>query len=317
MKRDAEDSPGPDRAHDRDPLYSLPCQNCGEPSDGNYCRECGQHKIDHRTSFRALVADTVEDLSLTSELPRTLKALFFNPGFLTREYSAGRIARYIPPLRLYLAASLVFFLTLSFVTRNSTATSSPKSLTASDTTRAAVVRDSLRRVRISKDTSAGGAAGRRFINTPIKALNVRLNTASERLKKLPPGEAAKRVKDFMIQRAPMMMFMLLPLFALLLNIFFWRTRRHFTEHFVYALHTHALMFFVFAIMLILPKADIFGWVASALMLGTLLYHWLAMKRVYGEGWIRTTLKLTTIGFIYSILFIFAITAEVLAAVLMV
>src|SRR4051812_49297343 len=95
------------------PLALEPCANCGDPRPGNYCPICGQHKIEHRDSVRALLADTVEDLTLTSELPRTLKALFFKPGFLTLEYSAGRIARYIPPVRLSLAASLLFFLIVS------------------------------------------------------------------------------------------------------------------------------------------------------------------------------------------------------------
>ena len=45
-----------------------------------------------------------------SRLWRTLAALLLRPGYLTREFLAGRRARYLPPVRLYLVISLVFFL---------------------------------------------------------------------------------------------------------------------------------------------------------------------------------------------------------------
>ncbi|MBW3629148.1 MAG: DUF3667 domain-containing protein [Gemmatimonadetes bacterium] len=56
-----------------------------------------------------MAAEGIQDqLSLGAELPVTLAALLFRPGHLTREYLAGRIVRYAPPLRLYLVASLAF-----------------------------------------------------------------------------------------------------------------------------------------------------------------------------------------------------------------
>src|SRR6185436_16470936 len=57
-----------------------------------------------------------DQFSLNSGLLRTLRALFFRPGLLTTEYFALRIARYVPPFRLYLIASLLLFVFLSFLT---------------------------------------------------------------------------------------------------------------------------------------------------------------------------------------------------------
>jgi hypothetical protein len=49
--------------------------------------------------------------SLDSRLWRTLGLLLFRPGTLTRNYLEGRRARYVAPLRLFIAASVIFFFT--------------------------------------------------------------------------------------------------------------------------------------------------------------------------------------------------------------
>lgn len=62
-------------------------------------------------SLRTLLREVLEDqLSLEARSPRTLHALLLRPGLLTADYREGRIARYVPPTRLYLVTGLVFFL---------------------------------------------------------------------------------------------------------------------------------------------------------------------------------------------------------------
>ncbi|HUF67295.1 MAG TPA: DUF3667 domain-containing protein [Longimicrobiales bacterium] len=95
-----------------------PCLNCGDTTPGRYCRACGQRKGEVRVSMGRLTAEVLEDqLSINSALPRTLAALLLHPGRLTAEYSRGRIASFIAPFRLYLVASLLFFLVASVASR--------------------------------------------------------------------------------------------------------------------------------------------------------------------------------------------------------
>ena len=54
-------------------------------------------------------------VALDGRLWKTLGALLFRPGFLTREYFAGRRRRYIRPARLFLVASLLMFAALRIV----------------------------------------------------------------------------------------------------------------------------------------------------------------------------------------------------------
>ncbi len=87
------------------------CPNCGAPTPDAYCSSCGQRNLDLHESVRALLGDAVEEvLGADSHLLRTLRALVLEPGLLSREYRAGRRARYTSPIKLYLAASALVLL---------------------------------------------------------------------------------------------------------------------------------------------------------------------------------------------------------------
>jgi hypothetical protein len=72
---------------------------------------------------------------------------------------------------------------------------------------------------------------------------------------------------------------------------------------------HAVTFTLFSLVLIY-RQDIFMLVTS---FAIALYVWLAMKRVYAQGYFRTTLKWALLGFSYMILVMFGgILATILA-----
>ena len=50
--------------------------------------------------------------ALDGRLWRSLPMLLFRPGRMTRNYLDGKRARYVPPFRMFLMASVIFFLTL-------------------------------------------------------------------------------------------------------------------------------------------------------------------------------------------------------------
>lgn len=86
------------------------CKNCDAPLYGPYCSRCGQPVRGSARSIVTLLFDARDALiHLDSRLWRTLHALALRPGRLTAEYFAERRASYLPPFRLYLVLSLVFF----------------------------------------------------------------------------------------------------------------------------------------------------------------------------------------------------------------
>ena len=261
-----------------------PCLNCGDTTPGNFCRNCGQRKVEVRVSLRRMLLEALDDqFSLNSALPRTLQALIFKPGHLTREYMEGRIARYIPPFRLYLISSVIFFLILSF------RLGGPNGLKVqmtSDSTE--VVRDSAGQPRnwVGNPTAHTGSVG----------LDSLIVTRLRRLGEMPPKEAVRRVGSDFLEYVPQTMFLLLPLFAGILKLLYIRRRRLYVEHFVFALHLHAFVFLTFAAQVVIDLPV----VEALAALWTAVYAYLAMHRVYGQGWFRTAVKYVLLGFTYSV-----------------
>lgn len=90
------------------------CQNCETPVDGKFCPECGQDTRDHRVSMRLLLLGLWNDFfTFDSRFFRSFIPLMFLPGKLTVEFVRGRRVRYIPPIRLYLFVSILFFFLIS------------------------------------------------------------------------------------------------------------------------------------------------------------------------------------------------------------
>jgi hypothetical protein len=346
-----------ERARDLPPTE--PCLNCGDPTPGRFCPSCGQRKTEVRASVGAILEDVVKDeLVMNAALPRTIGSLLFRPGHLTDEYVRGRIVRYIPPLRLYLVSSIVFFLVVSFIglralervnvahpTLPDNADSArvvlearQAELMAVDTAALppaalAIVRQSLATTTAALDAlgdSAGAANDATLARlrraesglAPLPPGNMQpwaqnmdfngapawLRTAAERkvdqLGHLPARDAARTVISDAFNFAPHMVFLLLPVFALMLKLLYIRRDRFYAEHVVFALHVHAFFFITFLIMLLLPWSR----VKLLLVLWMAAYVWLAMRRVYRQGWFRTTVKWWTLGWSYFFVLSFAILA---------
>lgn len=89
------------------------CANCGTPLQGAYCHACGQSAHVHRTLLHLAEELLHGTLHFETKAWRTLPALLFRPGRLTREYIEGRRARYVSPLALFLFMVFLMFFTLS------------------------------------------------------------------------------------------------------------------------------------------------------------------------------------------------------------
>ncbi|MBO6505641.1 MAG: DUF3667 domain-containing protein [Kordiimonadaceae bacterium] len=90
------------------------CFNCGAPLTGPFCHICGQRADDLQrpiwTFFKELL-DAIFDTD--SKIIKTILALIFVPGGLSRDFMDGKRARYLPPFRLYIVLLFAFFATLS------------------------------------------------------------------------------------------------------------------------------------------------------------------------------------------------------------
>jgi len=86
------------------------CRNCGADLHGRYCHACGQKAVSAAITVQDLLHEGVHEFAhVDGKIVQSLRLLLFKPGELTAEFFRGRRARYIPPIRLYLVCSVLFF----------------------------------------------------------------------------------------------------------------------------------------------------------------------------------------------------------------
>jgi hypothetical protein len=141
-----------------------------------------------------------------------------------------------------------------------------------------------------------------------------------------PGrqEAFDRLESNFFSVLPQTMFVMIPLFALLLKLFYVFRRRLYMEHLIVALHSHAYLFLTVLLGVLISALS--SWVAPhaawasrpltwlewVLVLWVPAYLLIMQKRVYRQGWPMTVLKFWCVGWCYLWLVIAALS---IAAVL--
>jgi hypothetical protein len=87
------------------------CENCGTQLAGPYCHKCGQHDFEFHRSFWHVFLEALENLfHFEGKFFRNIVTLLFQPGRLTADFNAGKRAAQMPPFRLYIFVSFIFFL---------------------------------------------------------------------------------------------------------------------------------------------------------------------------------------------------------------
>jgi hypothetical protein len=130
--------------------------------------------------------------------------------------------------------------------------------------------------------------------------------------------AKQRVTNAMFGVLPATMFVLTPIFALLLKLFYVFKRRLYMEHLIVSLHSHAFLFLglLLGVLVHLLSAWLtpyaawlgkpLGWVQAGLWVWAPVYLLIMQKRVYRQGWPMTILKYLVIGWCYMWLLVLVV-----------
>ena len=133
------------------------------------------------------------------------------------------------------------------------------------------------------------------------------------------AQAKQRMITGVFSTLPPTMFVLIPLFAILLKLFYASRRRLYIEHLIVALHSHAFIFISLLLVTLASMAAnwlsphaawtsyIFGWIELLLLVWIPVYLLIMQKRVYRQGWPMTLLKYWCIGWCYFWLLLLAVT----------
>jgi hypothetical protein len=161
-----------------------------------------------------------------------------------------------------------------------------------------------------------------FANDKLTQLGVR---AQDNIKKFNKNRDFKPLVIGTVSVLPQVLFVLMPLFALVLKIFYVFKRRLYMEHLIVALHSHA---FIFLSLLGLGLGYLgkawaaqsapwletpLKWLVIAIGWWLPVYLFLMQKKVYKQGWIMTGLKYGVIGTGYTIMVTLGVVAAFLVS----
>ena len=103
-----------DRSKKKDKQPYTHCLNCGAELQGKYCHVCGQEAVSKTPSVGAFIVEYANHAFIwDSNFLKTLWNLIRRPGYLTKEFIAGKFASHEHPLKLNMF--LLFVLITLFV----------------------------------------------------------------------------------------------------------------------------------------------------------------------------------------------------------
>ncbi|WP_316784063.1 DUF3667 domain-containing protein [Pedobacter frigiditerrae] len=90
------------------------CLNCGFLVEEHYCSRCGQPNLELKENFWQFISHSIAHyFHFDNKFFQTLVPLLTKPGKVTLDYLAGKRARYINPISMYIFVSIVYFLVVS------------------------------------------------------------------------------------------------------------------------------------------------------------------------------------------------------------
>jgi hypothetical protein len=274
------------------PAGEMPeCLNCGAHMRGQYCGQCGQRGTSRLISLWELVRDAFGDIfELDSRLWQTLVPLLIKPGLLTHDYLQGRRARYMPPFRMYLVLSLLFFLVAFFNPRETFGIFyDPATLAQEEAERQRKADEEAKEVLeelaadgiIVADSQVPEEAREEIEEELNGGINIHINDdgsadtecevdefsidGPEWLKRRLTPERVVRVceqikkddgRQFvanLIDNIPVALIVLLPLMAFVLKALYPLSRRYYVEHLLFFVHFHAFFFLVLVLQILIAR----------------------------------------------------------------
>ncbi|HEX2935940.1 MAG TPA: DUF3667 domain-containing protein [Bacteroidales bacterium] len=275
------------------------CPNCSQALDSSweYCPVCGQSVYQVQGSFRYLISEISGNLySFDSKLFRTIRWLFTKPGLVASEYVSGKMASYVPPVRLYIFVSLL----LLFSTSLSTCTKENKGH---------------ENVEINVNPAYQGQVFTKELSNKILSYNDNQLDSFIRKTKIEPGYFNKQMVirmakismyglspfiDKIKANATLGMFLLMPLSALILRIFYRKKRKLYFDHLIAALYMHTAIFILFILNELTGLLFNFDWFLWVLVIFYVYFIW-SLRNFYNTKWKPAIWRSIPIVFTYFVI----------------
>jgi hypothetical protein len=288
---------------------------------------------------------------------KTLSPFFFKPGNLTKTYNAGKRQKYTHPIRLYLIFSLFYFFIIGLVIPknflddvfsqdfSSFETDTIQKIEDLSADEQEEIRSVLSRSAAPYTKNNGTAfithlrdtIERRHTWKELKYLALDRTVSSEEFGKaleqsnfsiglnLSMEQKRNFVANsnmFIAQSAknlPLMMFALLPFFALLLKLLFSRTGHYYIEHLIHGLHLHAFAYTMYGLAILIylvSNMEATSYVFKYSFFIVTIYAYISVWKVHRQHWFKTLFKFLLLGFFYVFILTFGVITELYISLLL-
>jgi hypothetical protein len=330
------------------PPQTLVCANCHAELNGEYCAACGQRHEPHIHTVAHFAGEAFESIShADSRLWRTLWYLLTRPGFLTREFFAGRRVTYLPPFRLYLVLSVLLFLIASLPSgapgpaTATQATGEPPSAVQLEKARAEAQEQARQALTEALKSEAAAEMPAAPDEKAFDPPQVRISGFDEFCDSFNMPEtggsgatARANIRRFcqkvrndpgdlfvaLGHNLPKAMFIFLPLLAGIMKLMYWRPKRYYVEHLLFLVHNHAAVFLTLILLALvgfLPWIGDFIAVFIIFTIGYLAWYiFRAMRNVYGQHGALTFIKYVVLGWTYVVTAFFTLLLTLIFLALM-
>lgn len=329
------------------------CLNCNAEVMGRYCYVCGQENKEPKQSVPHLASHFFEDIThFDGKFFFTLGTLMSRPGLLTLEYVRGRRMSYLDPIRMYIFTSAIFFLVFfglfhfeKAITINDNPSQASQIAAMPDASLhkytwlkyhdSAMTRSVALQLAARKDArdSAGFTL---FYETTINNLEqyeavqhqlpperrdgwfkhavIRKQFLFRDAYRKDPKNFRANVISKILHSLPQMLFVSLPLFALILQLLYIRRKQFFyTDHGIFSIHLYIFTFINLLVIFALQKLEasthwqIFIFLRAGLVLWIFVYLYKAMRNFYGQRRGKTLLKFILLNLIAFFMMTFLFT----------
>ncbi len=274
----------------------------------------------------------------------TVKYLFKNPGFLSTEYMIGKRASYVNPIRMYIFTSAFFFLIFfSFFTIDNKSIvkvdmngktyeqiEAMDSLAFDKFTKNVNKENGKPAIAMSRqafkkyfDSSSAqtafnftpgnyktkaeydsvlqsGKKEHNWLQRQIIYKNLEINEKFKGRK----GEMFNTFSNILLHSLPQMLFILLPLFALILKLLYIRRQNYYyVNHGIFSIHFYIFSFIAMLVMFGLSKLNsmlnlgIITFIEVLIGLGIIFYLYKAMRKFYKQRRAKTIIKFFILCFL--------------------
>lgn len=304
------------------------CLNCNAVIHGKYCHVCGQENLEPEESVWHLVTHFFNDIThFDGKFFSTLKYLILKPGFLSREYKAGRRASYLNPIRMYIFSSAIFFLIFFSITHETDIIKTSYSGKSADEIAkmdSITFRNFTAKMNDGKPMSReefqqymnknggihfsnGDFQTRQEYDSLIKIGKVKDNWFERQLafKQIEMKEKYNNDQK-LISRAfvsnllhsfPQMLFISLPLFALILKLLYFRRKEfYYTSHAIFGIHLYVFVFIMLLLIIGFQQLQhnfdwaLFNYLIALVILYIFYYQYKSLRNFYQQRRVKTILK---------------------------